>query len=71
LPAATIITAEYDPLRDEGEGYRAALGAAGVDARVSRYDGMMHGFNLQPGKFDDGRRALDEAGDRLRQAFAF
>ncbi len=69
LPPATIITVEYDPLRDEGEAYGAALAAAGVEVRVSRYDGMIHGFNLQPGKFDDGRRALNEAGDRLREAF--
>ncbi len=69
LPTATIITAGYDPLRDEGEAYGAALAAAGVDTRVSRYEGMIHGFNLQPAVFDDGRRALDEAGDRLRAAF--
>ena len=69
LAPATIITAEYDPLRDEGEAYGAALAAAGVDVRVSRYDGMIHGFNLQPGKFDDGRRALNEAGDRLKLHF--
>ncbi len=69
LPPATIITAEYDPLRDEGEAYGAALAASGVDARVSRYDGMIHTFNLQPAAFDGGRRALNEAGDRLRAAF--
>ena len=69
LPDATIFTAEYDPLRDEGESYGAALSAAGVDTVCTRYDGMIHGFNLQPAKFSDGRKALNEASARLRASF--
>jgi acetyl esterase/lipase len=44
LPSAVIVTAQYDPLRDEGEAYGKALRAAGVEADVRHYNGMIHGF---------------------------
>jgi acetyl esterase len=70
LPPALIITAEYDPLRDEGVEYAAGLRAAGVAARVSQYAGTIHGFvNFYP-LLPKGRRALDEGGRALRAALS-
>ena len=70
LPPAFILTAECDPLRDEGEAYGRRLEEAGVAAEVQRYDGMPHGFFSFGAALDGGRRAFADTIARLRSAFA-
>ncbi|HTU75059.1 MAG TPA: alpha/beta hydrolase [Trebonia sp.] len=70
LPPAIIVTAEFDPLRDEGEAYGAALQAAGGQADVRRYPGMIHGFFDMGGVSPAAAAAIEEAcarfGDLIR-----
>jgi acetyl esterase len=70
LPPALIVTAEFDPLRDEGEAYGERLREAGVATTVSRYDGMIHSFVQLAGIFPQGKEAIQQAADALRAAFA-
>lgn len=69
LPPALVITAEYDPLRDEGEQYADKLRNAGVEAACSRYDGVIHGFISMADIIDKGKEALKETGAALKNAF--
>ena len=68
LPPCFIATAEFDPLRDEGERYAERLRDAGVPVTAVRYQGMNHGFLFWVGVVDAAARALDDATEWLRRA---
>jgi acetyl esterase len=68
LPAAFVITAEYDPLRDEGEAYAMRLSEEGVSTILKRYDGVTHGFFGMPGLLEKAKIAIQDAAQALRNA---
>ena len=70
LPPAFVITAEYDVLRDEGEQYVERLRAAGVPARLSRYNGVHHRFAEFIGILDQAEQARNEMCAWLREVLA-
>lgn len=67
LPQALIVTAEYDPLRDEGEAYGQRLQEAGVTVTQSRYPGMIHAFIRMTARLDKAKEALDQVAGTLRR----
>jgi acetyl esterase len=68
LPPALVITAEFDPLRDEGEAYAERMAAAGVKVEMRRFDGLTHAFFSLAGLLEAAREGVDLVGNRLRRA---
>lgn len=68
LPPAFVVTAGFDPLRDEGRDYAKRLKEAGVPVEFTEYEGMVHGFAFMGGVFPQGREVLDRVGRAVRIA---
>jgi len=62
LPAAFVVSAEFDPLRDEGEAYARRLEASGVPVELTRCHGQIHGFLRWTDKFDAARDMVEQIG---------
>lgn len=70
LAPALVVTAAFDPLRDEGEEYARALQAAGTPAAIRRFPGFIHGFMGASGVSPDSRAGLIEVAGAVRGMFA-
>ena len=70
LPPALVISAEFDPLCDDGNAYAARLREDGVPVRLSQQDGLIHGFFQMGAVIDRGRASVDEASRAVKDAFA-
>ncbi|MNG17094.1 Carboxylesterase NlhH [compost metagenome] len=70
LPPTTLLSAEFDPLRDEGEAFAERLRAAGVAVRLQRAQGMIHGFASFAPLVEGAAGALEQAAADLRNALA-
>lgn len=68
MPPAVVVTAEFDPLRDDGEDFARKLEEAGNKVKLIRMDGMMHGFALYWQRFSKAKKLLEEIG-RMSKSF--
>lgn len=69
LPSATILTAQYDPLRDAGSAYAVELEADGVDVMYKNYEDMIHGFANFIGFVPEAKQALKDGAKSLKKSF--
>ena len=69
LPPASVLTAGFDPLRDEGRAYAERLREAGVEVAHEEFDGQIHGFASMTDQLDGAHDALDFVGRALASAF--
>ena len=67
---ATVVTAEFDPLRDQGRAFAETLTESGVEVEYHEFDGMFHGFFGMDAGIDAAGEAQDRVAEALRQAFA-
>jgi len=70
LPQAIVLTAEYDPLCDEGQAYACKLQACGINTTHSHYEGMIHGFFRMTARLDQAKRALEEVSGKIKAALS-
>lgn len=68
LPTAIIHTAEFDPMRDEGNAYARKLLAAGVTVELTCHDGMIHNFHAMGAVLPQARLILSQIGEQVRRA---
>ena len=69
-PPAVVVTAEFDPLRDQGNEYAEKLAASGVEVDHVEYEGMFHGFFSMDAGLDVASKAQDQVAAALRNAFS-
>jgi acetyl esterase len=68
VPPAYVITAEFDPLKSEGQAYANRLREAGVPTTLRDYPGLLHGFVGSPGVYPQAAAAIHDAATSLRAA---